>query len=251
VAARGPTEPAGGLSLTVLGCDGSWPGPGGACSGYLVRSATTTVLLDAGPGTFANLQLTCDPDSVDAVVLSHHHPDHWTDLLSLVTHARFGSGRRHPCPVLAPAGLAARTGLAGSPTLAWRTVADGSHEPVGDLSLRFHRTWHPGETLAVRLDGGGRSLGYSADSGPGWEPALLGTALDLLLCEATYTAEHEGRLDHLSGRQAGERARRAGARRLVVTHRWPTIDPGTLVAEAASAFGGPVEGAVIGKEWTL
>ena len=242
--------PVGGLSLTVLGCDGSWPGPGGACSGYLVRSSTTTVLLDAGPGTFANLQLACDPATLDAVVLSHHHPDHWTDLLGLETHARFAAGAAG-VRVLAPAGLAARTGLADSPVLTWRTVTDGSSEQVGDLTLRFSRTQHAGETLAVRVSGGGRSLGYSADSGPGWALADLGDGLDLVLCEATYTAADEGRLDHLSGRQAGEQARKAGARRLVVTHRWPTVDAGTLVAEAASAFGGPVDQAVIGKEFNL
>ena len=242
--------PAGGLSLTVLGCDGSWPGPGGACSGYLVRSSTTTVLLDAGPGTFANLQLACDPATLDAVVLSHHHPDHWTDLLGLETHARFAAGAAG-VRVLAPAGLAARTGLAESPVVTWRTVTDGSSEQVGDLTLRFSRTQHAGETLAVRVSGGGRSLGYSADSGPGWALADLGDGLDLVLCEATYTAADEGRLDHLSGRQAGEQARKAGARRLVVTHRWPTVDAGTLVAEAASAFGGPVDQAVIGKEFNL
>ena len=242
--------PVGGLSLTVLGCDGSWPGPGGACSGYLVRSSTTTVLLDAGPGTFANLQLVCDPASLDAVVLSHHHSDHWTDLLGLETHARFAAGAAG-VRVLAPAGLAARTGLAESPVVTWRTVTDGSSEQVGDLTLRFSRTQHAGETLAVRVSGGGRSLGYSADSGPGWALADLGDGLDLVLCEATYTAADEGRLDHLSGRQAGEQARKAGARRLVVTHRWPTVDAGTLVAEAASAFGGPVDQAVIGKEFNL
>ena len=64
--ARPPVGPIGesGLSLLVLGCDGSWQGPGGAGSGYLVRSSSTTVLLDAGPGTFANLQRFVDPGSV-------------------------------------------------------------------------------------------------------------------------------------------------------------------------------------------
>ena len=95
------------------------------------------------------------------------------------------------------------------------------------------------ETLAVRIDGAGRRLGYSADSGPGWSLAELGIGLDLVLCEATYTVEHEGTADHMSGRQAGEQALRAGARRLVVTHRWPTMAASTVAAEAEAAFGGP------------
>jgi len=239
-----------GLSLTVLGCDGSWPGAGGACSGYLVRSATTTVLLDAGPGTLANLQRAIDPAILDAVVVSHHHPDHWTDLHGLATLARFG-----PVGIVldvhAPAGLGEAAGLAGSPELRWHPVTGGDRVAIGDLTCRFRRTDHEGETLAVRVDGGGRSLGYSADTGPGWELSALGTGLDLVLCEATYTSADEGRLRHLSGRQAGGQARRAAARRLVVTHRWPTVDAGTLVAEAEAAFGGPVEQADIGKDWNL
>ena len=68
------------LTLTVLGCSGSYPGPGQACSGYLVRSGGTTVWLDAGTGTLANLQLHVGLDQVDAIVLSHQHPDHWSDI---------------------------------------------------------------------------------------------------------------------------------------------------------------------------
>jgi ribonuclease BN (tRNA processing enzyme) len=238
------------LVLNVLGCDGSWTGPGGAGSGYLVRGGGTTLWLDTGPGTFAHLQQVVDPATLDAVIISHHHPDHWTDLYSLETHARFASDRT-PLAILAPAGLAVRTRLQDSPVLRWQTVAHGDRMTVGALSCSFYRTEHSGETLAVRLDAAGRSLGYSADSGPGWSLVDLGMDLDLVLCEATYTREHEGEAGHMSGRQAGEQARRARARRLVVTHRRPTIDASTLAAEAEAAFGGPVEQATIGKEFTL
>jgi len=74
-AARRPPRsgPGDEVVLTVLGCDGSWPGPGGAGSGYLLRVGGTHLLLDAGPGTFAVLQTLVDPSEVDAVVISHHH----------------------------------------------------------------------------------------------------------------------------------------------------------------------------------
>ena len=98
------------LSIRVPGCDGSWTGPGGAGSGYLVASGGTSVLVDAGPGTFANLQRWIDPAVIDAVIISHHHPDHWTDLYALATHARFALDRRG-IPVYAPA-EAGRTGRA-------------------------------------------------------------------------------------------------------------------------------------------
>jgi len=138
-----------------------------------------------------------------------------------------------------------------TPLLEWHDVTDGSRAGVGEVSCAFHRTDHADETLAVRVDGGGRALGYSADTGPDWSPDVLGSGLDLLLCEATYTAEHEGTAGHLSGRQAGAAARAAGAQRLVLTHRWPTVTARAVAEEAEAAFGGPVEQAAIGKEFTL
>jgi len=238
------------LSLTVLGCDGSWTGPGGAGSGYRVTTASTQLVVDLGPGTFANLQHHLDPASLDALILTHHHPDHWTDLHPLATRARF-VGPRRPIPIYAPAGLAARTGLAASSVLEWHEVTDGDSLRIGALELTFHRTDHAFETLAVRIEGGGRALGYSADTGPGWSLAALGPGLDLVLCEATYTIDHEGTAGHLSARQAGEQARRAGSGRLVITHRWPIVDAAAVASEAEAAFGGKVEQAVIGKEFVL
>lgn len=235
------------LSVLVVGCDGSWPGPGGAGSGYVVSSAATRLLVDAGPGTFSNLQRSVDPASIDAVVVSHHHPDHWTDLHSFATHARRALGRSG-IPVYAPSTVAERARLDDSTVLSWRPVTGGDSLAIGDLTCSFFRTDHSFETLAVRIERGGRRLGYSADTGPGWSLSELGSGLDLLLAEATYSVADEGTEQHMSGRQAGDQARRAAAHRLVITHRRPTTDPLTVVDEAAEAFGGDVEQAAIGKE---
>lgn len=229
-----------GLSVTVLGCSGSYPGPGGACSGYLVRGAGTTVWLDAGSGSMANLQHHVGLADVDAVVLTHEHPDHWSDL----------EGYRVACtyvldhtgvPVYAPAGLRERVSGDTEPAFAWHEVADGHTAAVGGLQLRFSRTDHPPETLAVRIDGEGRSLAYSADTGPGWSLCALGPGIDLALVEATYLSPMEGTAGHLSARQAGAMGRDAGVGRLVLTHVWPTVDPGASRAEAEPAYGRPVE----------
>lgn len=239
-----------GLSVTVLGCDGSWVGPGGAGSSYLVAAGSTRVMVDAGPGSFANLQRWFDPSSIDAVLISHHHTDHWTDLHSVGTHARLVL-RRTGIPVFAPADVGELARLRKSPTFDWKVVTDGDTAQIGDLACEFHRTDHAFETLAVRIDGAGRALGYSADSGPEWSLTELGPGLDLVVCEATYTSEHEGTAGHMSGRQAGAQARRAGAGRLVITHRWPTVDSRAVAKEAEAAFGSPVEQASIGKEFAL
>lgn len=249
-------------TLTVLGCDGSYPGPGGAGSGYLLRVGDTTVLLDAGPGTFSNLQLFGDPGALDAVVLSHEHPDHWSDLESLAVWLLLrrdaaGSPRPAPLPVLAPPGLAARSYFGDAGLFDWREVGPGGAATLGSLALRFAGTDHGPTTLAVRIDGSSgdgsaaSALAYTADTGPGWSVATLGTGIGTVLCEATYTAASEGGLRHLSGRQAGTMAREAGVGRLVLTHRWPTVSADELAAEAAAAFGRGVDQAAVGMviEW--
>ena len=242
------------LSLTVLGCDGSHAGPGGAGSGYLVRSwaSGTALWLDAGPGTFAALQRFTDPLALSAIVLTHSHPDHCVDVEGFITAARWVYGfARDPVPVFAAPDVAAGLRQEVDGILDWREVGEGDGVEVGDLRLTFSRTDHPPVTLAVRLDGPSGALGYSADTGPAWSMASLGPGLDLALCEATFTSEHEGSVGHMSGRQAGSSAKEAGARRLVITHRWPTVAPATVLAEATDAYGGRVDQAAVGRGFSL
>ncbi len=229
------------LSVTVLGASGSYPGPGGACSGYLVRGGGVTVWLDAGSGTLANLQRHVGLHDVDAVVLSHEHPDHWSDVEGFQV-ACAHVVERAGVPVYATAGVGERLSSDFEPVFDWHVVADGDRVDIGGLHLSFSRTDHPPETLAVRVDADGRSLAYSADTGPGWSFEALGPDIDLALCEATYLSSREGTLEgHLSARQAGAMARRSGVRRLVLTHLWPVVDPALAVEEGSEAYGRVVE----------
>ncbi len=240
------------MRVTVLGCSGSFPGPGpgGACSGYLVDDGTTRLWLDAGSGTLANLQRHLALADLDAIVLSHEHPDHWADLEGFHNVLRFVLFRRG-FPVYAPAGLKQHVYGDMTPWVTWHDVADGDVAKVGTLVLSFSRTDHGQETLAVRVDADGASLGYTADTGPGWSISALGPGLDAALCEATVPAVLEGRMQHLSARQAGASAREAGARRLILTHLWPTLDPEQGRVEGSEAFGSAVELAAVDKVFSL
>ncbi|MGH3495644.1 MAG: MBL fold metallo-hydrolase, partial [Sciscionella sp.] len=95
------------MQLTVLGCSGSVPGPGLATSGYLLRSADTTVVLELGNGTLAQLAGLVDPFDIDALVFSHLHADHCADFAALAVYRRY-----HPAP---PYDTAARRLLVHAP----------------------------------------------------------------------------------------------------------------------------------------
>jgi len=235
-----------GLSITVLGCSGSYSGPGLACTGYLVESDTARVWLDAGPGTLANLQRHHQLAEIDAIVITHEHPDHWLDLAMAHIACRYFLDRP-PMPVYGTAGTRALAqALAGAhdlaPTIDWRVISDGDSATIGDQQWRFSRTDHPVETLAPRVDSGGRSFAFSADTGEGWSFASLGGAIDLALCEATYL--HQDLVapsPHLSALQAGTMAADAGVKRLLLTHLAPGSDAPAFGREATEAFGAPVE----------
>ena len=239
------------LQLTVLGCDGSFPGAGGACSGYLVRGGGATLWLDAGTGTMSNLQRHADLTEINAIVLTHEHPDHWSDIEGLAVAFKWALGCEGPA-VYAPAGLRDLTRVGHSiGALPWTTIDELSTMRIGGMHVSFSRTDHPVATFAVRLACDGRVLAYSADTGPGWELAQLGRDIDLALCEATFLADKEGTVQHMSARQAGTSAARARAKRLVITHLTPGIDKEAARAEAARSFGAPVTVAAIGDRYEV
>jgi ribonuclease BN (tRNA processing enzyme) len=239
-----------GLTLTVLGSGGTYAGPDNACSGYLLRTATTAVLVDLGAGALANAQRHIDLVDVDAVVLTHEHPDHWLDLPVARNVYRYVLDR-NGVPVFTTAGTRAlAVPFCDDATFAWTIVADGDRAKVGDIDLRFSRTDHPVETLAVLAEAEGASLVYSSDTGPGWSPAAFAVRPDLALLEATFGRGH-GLPVHLTALEAGERAAEVGARHLVPTHLLPGTDPARQKAEAEEAYEGLVTVAEPGLIFTV
>jgi ribonuclease BN (tRNA processing enzyme) len=231
------------MELTVLGCSGSFGGPGGgACSGYLLRSGDTSIWMDCGNGTFGHLQEHIAVEDLTAVVLTHGHPDHCVDIYGLHVLLRYGI-EREGLPVFAPEGLegfllSLVSDFGG--VFDWRAVGDGDTEKVGDIALKFSRTDHPPPTYAVEARADDRRMIYTADTGPGWTVGAFDPEADLVLSEATYLDGKVPAPIHLSAKQAGEAAREARARRLILTHLWPLNDPDAVAKEGAEAYGGAV-----------
>jgi ribonuclease BN (tRNA processing enzyme) len=233
------------IEVTVLGCSGTFPGPRGACTGYLVRSAGRTVLLDCGPGTLANLQLHASLRDLDAVVITHSHPDHWVELPVLRNVWKWVLRCEDHLPVITTAETWAMAEVAAggdmSDTFQRAIVRDGSDVRIGPQRWRFSRTDHPVETLAVRVDSDQRSFAFSSDTGRGWslEALSFGDGIDLAFVESTFVdSTYPGGVQHLTARLAGATAAAAGVRHLVLTHLLPGEDPAAHLSEARASFDG-------------
>lgn len=237
------------LELVVLGCSGSGPAPGEPASGYLVRSATTHIWMDAGTGTFMELARHVDPARLDAVFLSHLHADHCADFLGFVHYVAYRSRLHAPIPVFVPPGGVAKLAdfLDAEPdhalwnVVAFDEVADGEPRLVGDVRLRFAAASHSVPALSVHAESGGRSLCYSGDTGSAGGFAELATGADVLLCEAGLNPSNDKYQYHLSGEDAGRIASAAGVRRLIVTHLAPTLTEQDIRSAAEAEFWGPIE----------
>jgi ribonuclease BN (tRNA processing enzyme) len=249
------------VKLTVIGCSGSFPGPTGPASCYLVEAGGHRVLLDLGNGALGALSTHMDIYDVDDVLLSHLHPDHCFDLASYYVARRYHpDGVRPRIPVYGPAGVAARMADAyGSDRpqgmtaeFDFREWSNGATYDIGPLRVTVARVAHPVPCFAMRVEHGGRVLAYSGDTGPCDALVQVSCDADLLLCEAS---NQEGVANppglHLTGRQAGEAAAAAGVRRLVLTHVPPWYSGEVALGEAREVFGGQLELARPGASYDL
>jgi ribonuclease BN (tRNA processing enzyme) len=248
------------MRLTVLGCAGSFPGPDSACSAYLVEAEGFRLLIDFGPGSLSALQRYAGMHTIDAILISHLHCDHMLDTCSYVVVRRYApDGPYPPIPVYAPTGAPERIAAAYSQedgpvddVYTFYGLQPGSF-PIGPFTVTVDRVNHPVETYGVRLEHGGRVLAYSSDTAPCDALLRLAQGADLFLCEASYLDGADNPPDlHLTGREAGEAATKAGVGRLLLTHLVAAWGSEAATHDAASsAFTGPVDVARPGARYQV
>ena len=257
------------IRLTVLGSCGTYPAPGRACSGYLLEAAPdddgqgrpVRVWVDTGGGTLSNLLRYTPPTELDAIWVSHLHVDHCGDLPLAYYTLQYGdyepTGR---VPVLGPAGwadhlrgmISVGTSSALEDAFEVHELAEGERLRFGALDLTPVATAHSLETYGVRATAGGRTIAYSADSGPCDGLGRLADGADLFVCEAAWAEQPPGaEPHHMTAAGAGQFAAAAAASRLVLTHLRPHDDPEAAVCRAREAYGGELDVAVEGNVYQL
>lgn len=242
------------MKLHVVGSSGTFPSHGQPAAGYVVEQGRTRVWCDAGPGTYMSLPL--DPDLIDAVVISHQHPDHCTDVFAAFHAWTYRPEPRQPVPLYAPQSVwDLVTGFVGQepPCFAFVPVWTGDEVEIGDLMVSFVETDHSVPTVGSRWEGHNRTLFYTADTGPAGDWRGLASDVDVMLSEASYQGATEDKVypHHLTAAEAGDIAREVGAAKLVLTHIPPYLDKSVSVAEAEETFDRPVHLAVAGTSFDV
>jgi ribonuclease BN (tRNA processing enzyme) len=235
------------VRITVLGGCGAWPAAGQACSGYLVEYEGFRLLIDPGYATLPRLLGYTAAEEVDAVLISHGHPDHCADLNPLLRARVLRDDPPPALPVYTLPGAVDRVlALDGPHMLANAYVLPeftvGSRFAIGPFKVETRMLPHFVPNIGVRLTAGGTILTYTGDTGPSADVVDLARGADLLLAEATFVARvPEDSAKYLtSARQAGQYAAEAGAARLVLTHLLPGTDPTAAAQAAGESFAGQI-----------
>ncbi len=239
------------MRLTILGASPACQNPGGACSGYLVEQDDTAIVLECGSGVFSRLQHYVKPEGVRAIVISHMHADHSLDLMQYRYYLSFLAARRagvaHPMLFFPPEGHAKMLGVSSmqdsSPTFFSDFFDTREYEParelqIGPLTIEFIPVMHIAHSYGLRIHGDGL-LAFSGDTGLCENLSALAHGSDLFLCECSNT-ELSDYAFHLTPHQAGAVAQEAGAKQLVLTHRWIVDGQDSAAGEARRSFRGPV-----------
>jgi ribonuclease BN (tRNA processing enzyme) len=243
------------MRLTILGNNGPFPAAGGACSGYLLQSGDTNILIDCGNGTLANLQKIIGIDKLDAVILTHLHSDHVSDM-HIMKYAIQIKRKRGTfdklLKVYAPCEPAEEYNrLDATDAFILGTISDDTRLDIGDIKLSFARMKHPSLDYAVCAECGGKKFVFSGDTS--WTDDIVWFAgnADMLMLDAGLLEKDltEGAA-HLSAAQCGMVAARAGAKRLLLTHFWHDYDMNDVLAEARTQFPG-AEASVLMNEYII
>ncbi len=243
-----------GMQLTVIGCSGSFPGPDSPASCYLLEAEGFRLVMDMGNGALGVLQRHAELFGIDAICVSHLHADHCIDLSSYWVARQYApGGPRPPIPVYGPRGTGERVaGFCGEDVASIRARFEVHHlDPqyleIGPFRITTDHMNHPVETFGFRVEHAGWTLAYSADTGVTDALVRLAQGSDLLLSEASFRDGDTNPPNlHLTGRQAGEYAARAGVGQLVLTHLVPWYDRERSLAEAAGSYCGPLSAATSG-----
>lgn len=235
------------MRLRVLGSSGTYPSAGAPASGFLLEHGESSIIMDLGPGAFTAFSGIGAIDQVDALMISHGHLDHCSDLLAWYHAGRYGVVRRPPITAFAPDGVFDRVqdfvrhdDDEMAMVFDHHRVGHGDASGVAEISLNFSDATHPVPTVATKASAGGSTLVYTGDTG--WSDAVveLARGVDALLCDATTLEDFMPDV-HCTPQVAGRMAAKAGVERLLLTHLREDVETDRAIDQASKEYPGPIQ----------
>jgi len=245
------------IEVTLLGTGSPMVDPNRAGPSTLVRAGSHLFLVDCGRGVLMRAAAVgVGAGNITALLLTHLHSDHITDLSDVITTRWISTFTRTPLPVYGPPGtaaLVAATLEVLAPDIGYRIghhpditeppaieVHEFTEGPIWDadgVRIRVAPTDHrPVEpTLAFRIEYADASVVLAGDTVPcaGLDEiavgagALVHTVIRKDLVALAPQQRLRDILDyHSSVEQAAATAQRAGVGTLILTHYVPPLQPG-------------------------
>jgi ribonuclease BN (tRNA processing enzyme) len=233
------------MQLTVIGGVGGWPSPGGACSGYLLQHEGFNLLIDPGYAVVPALLRRLPAENIDAVLVSHGHPDHCADINPLLRIRAFSAEEPPALPLYAlPNALDAVLALdrpsmlGGSYRL--ELFETGDVLTIGPFEIETLRLPHPRPNAGFRISTQDVALAYTGDCGPSPDLVELARSAQVLLAEASFSdTVPDDLLGSLSSAvDVGREAAQAAVDRLVLTHLLPGQNADRAIDGARTSFAG-------------
>ncbi len=242
------------MDVVILGSGTATPQLRRNASGTLVRGSESTVLVDMGPGVLRRLcEAGVDYKEIDAVVITHYHPDHVSDLAPfLFAHNyAYGEMRSKPFSLLGPQGLEQLyNGLVkiyGSwitPSMNRLRISELNADDMDQFSLQGLEivsvaAEHSRPCISLRITGDGKSVTISGDTGYSDSLVMLARDTDVFICECSMPDE-KSISGHSTPSIAARMASEARVKRLVLTHFYPPCDEIDVIAQASVFYSGPI-----------
>ncbi len=229
------------MKLTVLGASGGFPVAGGATSGYLLEYQDRHILIDCGSGVLSNLFRLIRLEQLDAVILTHLHQDHISDMQVLkyaIDLTRLYGTDLAAIPVIAPATPeAVAATLQSDGNLIVGQINAGSDLIMYGAQVRFLAMDHPVETYGIRIERDGRVLALTADSIPCANLKQLLQDADLAIMDAgSLERLRKPKMMHLTAAECAALASSCQVKRMLLSHLLPLVDPVEVLAEARSFY---------------
>lgn len=234
------------MRLTIIGFWGGFPGKKEASSGYLIEHEGFKLLLDCGSGVLAQLQEYIKPSELDAVLLSHFHPDHIADI-GVLQHAllidQMLGNEKKPLPIYAHTEDKAAAGtLTYKNQTVWEPLLESQSVQIGPFCIKALKTKHSVPCYAYMIEAGDKKLAYTADTSYFPELVPFFGGANVLLCECNfYEGMDAEKAGHLTSIQAGQIARDADVQKLILTHLPHFGNQNDLVKQAAKVYTGEID----------